>query len=87
LGATKGHILKLVIGQGLKLTLIGAALGIGAGLALTRLIANWLYEVKPLDPLTFTIVPVLLIGVGLAASYFPAWRASKLDPMAALRHE
>ncbi len=87
LGATKGHILKLVIGQGLKLTLIGAALGIGAGLALTRLMTNMLYEVKPLDPLTFTIVPVLLIGVGLAASYFPALRASKLDPMVALRHE
>jgi putative ABC transport system permease protein len=87
LGATTGTILKLVVGTGLKLTLIGIALGVAAALLLTRLMAHLLFEVKPFDAATFTIISVALIGVGLMASYLPARRATKVDPMLALRYE
>jgi len=86
-GAQSRDVLKLVVGHGLRLTLIGVAIGVAGSFALTRLIARFLYEVKPTDPLTFAAVSIVLTAVALAASYIPARRASKLDPMAALRHE
>jgi putative ABC transport system permease protein len=87
MGAKRGDVLKLVVGQGLKLTLIGVAIGIAGGLAMTRLVRSFLYEVKPTDPLTFAAVSLVLAAVALAACYIPARRATKVDPMVALRHE
>ena len=72
-------MLKLIIGQGLKLILIGVALGLAGAFALTRLLANFLFDflfdVKPTDPTTFAVIPLLLVAVALLASYLPARRA------------
>jgi putative ABC transport system permease protein len=87
IGASRGSVLFLVLRQALKLTLAGVAIGIVAAIGLTRLIANRLYGVKAVDPLTFTIVSLVLIGVGLFASYIPARRATRIDPVVALRYE
>jgi putative ABC transport system permease protein len=80
-------VLLLVLRQGLTLALIGAAIGIVGALALSRLMASELYGVRPTDPLTFVTVAALLMIVSLAASYFPARRAMRVDPMVALRYE
>jgi putative ABC transport system permease protein len=87
LGARASDVLRLIIGQGLKLILIGAALGLGGAFALTRLLTDFLFDVKPTDPITFLVVPILLAAVALLASYLPARRATKVDPMVALRHD
>jgi putative ABC transport system permease protein len=87
IGASRGRVLFLVLRRALWLTLAGVAMGIGAAIGLTRLIANRLYGVKPVDPLTFTIVSLVLIGVGLLASFIPARRAAKVNPVEALRCE
>ncbi len=87
LGAQKSDVLKMVVGQGLKLVVIGVAIGIVGALALTRFLSSLLYGVKPTDPLTFIAVSLILIAVALAACYIPARRAAKVDPAVALRHE
>jgi putative ABC transport system permease protein len=90
LGANQADVLRLVVKHGMKLTLIAVALGLTISLALTRLLSGWLgwlYQVKPLDPLTFIGVSLLLSLVAFLACYIPARRATKLDPMETLRHE
>jgi putative ABC transport system permease protein len=87
LGADRSAIRRLVVWQGMRLALIGAAVGIAAALGLTRLIASFLFGVKPSDPMTFVAVPLLLTAVALLAVWVPAFRASKVDPMQALRAE
>jgi putative ABC transport system permease protein len=87
LGATAADVLRLVLGQGMKLTIMGVLLGLGASVLLTRLMAGMLYGVAPTDVATLVAVSVGLTGVALAASFIPARRATKVDPMIALRHE
>ena len=87
LGAGRYEVLRLVVGQGAKMALLGVALGLTAALGLTRLMSNMLYGVSATDPLTFVAVAILLILVALAACYIPARRAMKVDPMVALRYE
>ncbi len=87
LGASQDDVLKLVVGQGLRLTLLGVTIGFLISLAVTRVIARMLYGVKPTDPVTFVSVSLLLTAVALLACYIPARRATKVDPMVALRHE
>jgi predicted permease len=87
LGAQRNDVLQMVIGYGAKMALIGVAIGIGAALGLTRLMANQLFGVSAHDPLTFAGVAMLLILVAVAACYIPARRAMRVDPVVALRHE
>jgi len=85
LGADRRHIRRMVVWQGMRLALAGVVLGVGAAFGLTRLIASSLYGVKSWDPAVFISVPIILSAVALAATWMPAVRASKLDPMKALR--
>jgi putative ABC transport system permease protein len=87
LGAQRRDLLKLVLGQGLTLTMIGVAAGLALALALTRFLSSMLYGVSAADPITFASIALLFAGVALTASYLPARRAMKVDPITALRHE
>ncbi len=87
LGARRPDVLRLVLVGAGRLAMIGVAIGLVAALGLTRLMGNLLYGVSPRDPLTFIAVPAILISVALLASYLPARRATKVDPMTALRYE
>jgi predicted permease len=87
LGAQKHDVLKLVVNGGMGLTLVGVGLGVAGALVLTRFLSSLLYGVKPTDPLTFVVVSVLLAAVALLACYIPARRATKADPIVALRYE
>lgn len=87
LGAQRGDILRLVLGQGIRAVLAGIAVGVIAGLALTRLMASLLFGVQPTDGLTFAIVGAMLLVVATAACYIPVRRAMGVDPLIALRHE
>jgi putative ABC transport system permease protein len=87
LGAEKKAILKMILSQGMKLAALGIVLGLGLSLAFTRLLQNLLFEVKPIDPLSMIASCAFLAGVTLLASYIPARRASRVDPMTALRYE
>ncbi len=87
LGAQQNDVLRLIIGQGARMALIGVTIGIAAALGLTRLMSNQLFGVSAHDPLTFAAVAILLIIVAVAACYIPARRAMRVDPMVALRHD
>jgi putative ABC transport system permease protein len=87
LGAQRSDVFRLVVGQGLVLALIGVAIGVVGAFAVTRLISGLLYGVSPTDSLTFVLVSVLVTGVAMLASYIPARRATKVDPLVALRYE
>jgi ABC-type antimicrobial peptide transport system permease subunit len=87
LGAQHADILRLVVGQGLGLALAGVAAGVGGAVALTRVMKGLLFHVSATDPATFAGIALLFILVALAASYIPARRATRIDPMVALRYE
>ena len=87
LGAQRRDVLGLVVGQGMRLALLGVGIGLAAALALSRVLQTLLFDVKPTDPLTFTAVSLALIAVALLACWLPARRAAKVDPMEALRYE
>jgi putative ABC transport system permease protein len=87
LGAERADVLSAVLKQGIKLVLAGIAIGIAGALALTRMMTSLLHDVSPTDPLTFACISGLLVSVALLASYIPARRAAKVDPMVALRYE
>jgi putative ABC transport system permease protein len=87
LGATAGDVLKLIVGQGMKLTVIGVVIGLGGAFALTRLMTKLLFNTSTTDAVTFSIIPFLLALAALLACYIPARRATKVDPMIVLRYE
>jgi ABC-type antimicrobial peptide transport system permease subunit len=87
LGAQRRDVLRLVIGQGMKAVLVGVGIGLAGALAVTRLIAHLLFEISATDPLTFAAIGSGLLLIALLACYVPALRATRVDPMVALRHE
>jgi putative ABC transport system permease protein len=87
LGAQPQDVLRVIVGHGLRLVLAGLCIGVAAGLVVTRWMSSVLFDVKPTDPLTFTAVAVVLTAVAFLASYIPARRAMRVDPMVALRYE
>jgi ABC-type antimicrobial peptide transport system permease subunit len=87
LGATRADVLRLVLGQSAKLSGVGLVLGLAGAIAGGRLLSGLLYGIKPTDPATLIMVPLLLAAVALAASYLPARRAARVDPTRTLRDE
>jgi putative ABC transport system permease protein len=87
LGAEKSQVLKLVLGQGMKLTLAGVAIGLFVSFAMTRLMATLLFNLSAVEPIAFVVIPLILTGVALAACFVPARRAARVDPIVALRRE
>ena len=85
LGARHDQVRTMVVRQGLLLAFGGVIVGLGVAFALARLVANLLYGVNGRDPLTFVVIPIVLLAIALLATYSPAWRASRVDPVEALR--
>ena len=86
-GAQQQHVLRMVVGQGLKLVLVGVGVGLATAFAVTRVLSNLLFGVTATDPPVFIVIPLLLVAVAILASYFPARNALKVDPINALRNE
>ncbi|HKR59805.1 MAG TPA: FtsX-like permease family protein, partial [Pyrinomonadaceae bacterium] len=86
-GAQKRDVLRLVVGEGMILVVIGIAAGLAAAVALTRLMSTLLFGVSTTDPITLLVIPLLLASVALLACYLPARRATKVDPLVALHYE
>ena len=87
LGAQQAGVSRMVLGQGLLIAAAGIGVGLVGAFALTRVMASLLYEVSTTDPITFAVAPVLLLAVSAAATWLPARRASKVDPVHSLREE
>jgi putative ABC transport system permease protein len=87
MGAQPRDVFRIIVGEGLRLALVGVAIGLVAALALTRLLRTFLFGVSAYDPVTFIGVSVVLTAVAVAACYFPARRATQVDPLVALRYE
>jgi putative ABC transport system permease protein len=87
MGAQPGDVFRIIVGEAFRLALVGVGIGLVAALALTRLLRSFLFGISAYDPLTFIGVSVLLTTVAIAASYFPARRATQVDPLVALRYE
>ena len=87
LGATPGNVVRLVLWQGIALAILGATVGLAISFALSRVIVSLLFDVKPTDLVTFGVATVVLLGAAVLASYVPARRATKVDPLVALRYE
>src|SRR5882724_1435975 len=87
LGATHANVLKMVVSDGMKPILLGVAIGLAGAFALSRVVTSLIYGVRATDPLTFAAVSILLVAVGFLATIFPAYRATRVDPMVALRYE
>jgi len=87
LGANSADVRNMVVWEGMRLALAGAAAGIAAALSLTRFLSSLLFGVPAWDPLVFVVAPTVLLGVALVAVWLPAQRASRIDPIRALRHE
>jgi putative ABC transport system permease protein len=87
LGAQPSDVFRDIVGEGLRFALLGVAVGVAGGLIVTRLLQSFLYGISASDPVTFSVVTALLILVAIAASFFPARRATRVDPIIALRYE
>ena len=87
LGARPGAVLRMILREGLVMTLGGAALGFPLALGIGHLLNGMLYKVSPTDPVAFTVAPIVLVGAALLACWLPARRAARLDPLVALRNE
>jgi ABC-type antimicrobial peptide transport system permease subunit len=87
LGAQRVHVLRMILGDGARMALVGIGIGLVAALVLTRFMESMLFGVKPTDPITFLGVSVLLCAIAMLACYVPAHRAMKVDPIEALRYE
>jgi ABC-type antimicrobial peptide transport system permease subunit len=87
LGATAGAVRRMVVSQGAKVVLVGVVLGVAAAMASTRLLGALLYQVHALDPVVFVAMSIIMIGMGLLASYLPARRASNVEALESLRND
>jgi putative ABC transport system permease protein len=87
LGAQPQDVLRVILGHGMRLALVGVAIGLAGALAATRWMSSFLFGVRPTDPLTFAAVVFVLSAAAFLACYFPARRATRIDPMVALRYE
>ena len=87
LGAKTGNVMRMVLRRGMVPAVAGVMIGLAASVALSRVISGLLFNVRPTDPATLVAITLLLLAVALASCFIPAWRATKVDPLVALRHE